>query len=71
MRYRQQDQNCIIKNIENNKAYVEFLSPQRAVTPSQSIVFYNDNICLGGGIIEKPGLSYYQKNKKKSITTNG
>jgi tRNA-uridine 2-sulfurtransferase len=50
-RYRQQDQACVIEKIENEIAFVSFESPQRAITPGQSIVFYNKNICLGGGII--------------------
>lgn len=52
VRYRQSDQPCIIESIEDGKAYVTFPETQRAVTPGQSIVFYDGDICLGGGIIE-------------------
>lgn len=51
IRYRQEDQPCVIQKIEDKVATVSFPHPQRAVTPSQSIVFYQDNVCLGGGII--------------------
>lgn len=54
IRYRQKDQKCTITKIENGLAYVEFPTPQRAITPQQSIVFYNKNRCLGGGIIRNP-----------------
>jgi tRNA-specific 2-thiouridylase len=53
IRYRQEDQDCIIEKIENGIASVTFLSPQRAVTPGQSIVFYQGETCLGGGLIKK------------------
>ncbi len=50
-RYRQADQACTIAQIENNVWQVTFDEPQRAVTPGQSVVFYDGDICLGGGII--------------------
>lgn len=52
-RYRQADQRCTIQHIQANHIHVTFAHPQRAVTPGQFIVFYNQDICLGGGIIEK------------------
>lgn len=51
VRYRQSDQPCIIHTIENGRARVTFPNPQRAVTPGQSIVFYDGQCCLGGGVI--------------------
>ena len=67
IRYRQQDQQCTITKIEDGKVFVIFDAPQRAATPSQSIVFYDKEVCLGGGVIETPGPSYYQKNKIVSL----
>lgn len=52
-RYRQPDQDCEIEMMDSTTARVRFSEPQRAVTPGQSVVFYQDDICLGGGIIEK------------------
>jgi tRNA-specific 2-thiouridylase len=50
-RYRQSDQACRVWITENG-CNVEFDTAQRAVTPGQSIVFYRDEECLGGGIID-------------------
>lgn len=50
-RYRQQDEACTIYPSENDSYRVEFAKPQWAITPGQSVVFYLDNECLGGGII--------------------
>jgi tRNA-specific 2-thiouridylase len=51
IRYRQMDQPCLIVSIEKNSAHVVFDALQRAATPGQSIVFYQGDLCLGGGII--------------------
>ncbi|EKD76898.1 MAG: hypothetical protein ACD_42C00540G0002 [uncultured bacterium] len=51
IRYRQHDQTCHIQLLENNSAKVIFDQPQRAITPGQSIVFYDREVCLGGGVI--------------------
>ena len=52
-RYRQAEQPCIIETHTENSYRVHFDTPQWAVTPGQSIVFYQDDKCLGGGIIDK------------------
>lgn len=54
VRYRQPDQACVIEKEENGTLYIRFDEPQRAVTPGQSIVFYQGDICLGGAIINRP-----------------
>jgi len=51
VRYRQPDQVCTIEK-EGGHYKVVFKASQRAVTPGQSIVFYTDDTCLGGGVIE-------------------
>lgn len=51
IRYRQKDQHCTIESIDQGVARVVFDEPQRAITPWQSIVFYQDDVCLGGGFI--------------------
>ena len=52
VRYRQADQECTVTAADDG-CRVEFDVPQRAVTPGQSVVFYNGERCLGGGIIER------------------
>ncbi len=51
IRYRQQENPCRIHNVTKRSLLVTFDSPQWAVTPGQSIVFYQHDTCLGGGII--------------------
>ncbi|MEI6334104.1 MAG: tRNA 2-thiouridine(34) synthase MnmA [Methylococcaceae bacterium] len=51
-RYRQADQACRVEPLANDRIKVSFDQPQRAITPGQSVVFYDGDICLGGGIIE-------------------
>jgi len=52
VRYRQVDQGCTL-NRHGSGYRVLFDSPQRAVTPGQSVVFYQGERCFGGGIIER------------------
>ncbi len=51
-RYRQADQNCSITLLNDNRLEAIFEEPQRAITPGQSVVFYVDDVCLGGAVIE-------------------
>jgi tRNA-specific 2-thiouridylase len=51
-RYRQTDQACTVR-ISGAACEVSFDTPQRAVTPGQSVVFYAGEVCLGGGIIQR------------------
>lgn len=51
-RYRQQDVACSIKIVEADVIEVTFAQPVAAVTPGQSAVFYDGEVCLGGGIID-------------------
>ena len=53
VRYRQEEQACMISPAQGNQHYVMFSTPQRAVTPGQFIVFYEKNLCLGGATIEQ------------------
>ena len=52
-RYRQEDQACTIISADNGQLSVEFDEPQRATTPGQYIVFYIDDHCLGGAVIQQ------------------
>lgn len=56
-RYRQGDQCCTV-SVTDDHWEVHFDAPQRAVTPGQSVVFYADDVCLGGGIIERTNAPY-------------
>lgn len=52
-RYRQPDQEVIVCIEDGNRAKVIFAKPQKAITPGQAVVFYQDQICLGGGTIDR------------------
>src|SRR4029077_18369874 len=51
-RYRQADAACRIQNAGKEDLEVEFTAPQWAVTPGQSVVLYQGDACLGGGVIQ-------------------
>jgi tRNA-specific 2-thiouridylase len=50
-RYRQADAACTLARVLESEIRVDFASPQWAVTPGQSVVLYDGEACLGGGII--------------------
>jgi tRNA-specific 2-thiouridylase len=52
IRYRQPDQSCEVQVHADGNCEVSFREPQRAVTPGQYVVFYEGEVCLGGGVIE-------------------
>lgn len=53
IRYKAQEQSATVYPLQDNKVNVVFEEKQRAVTPGQSVVFYDNDIVVGGGIIEK------------------
>ncbi len=56
-RYRQADQACSVK-VRGDLVMVEFEQAQRAVTPGQSIVFYQGKECIGGAVIDASNAPY-------------
>lgn len=62
VRYRQPEQDCTVTVLEN-KVKVVFDHPQRAMTHRQSVVFYQGELCLGGGIIEEIAPNYHELGK--------
>jgi tRNA-specific 2-thiouridylase len=52
IRHRHQDQACRVELTGADGCVVMFEQSQRAVTPGQSVVFYDGDTCLGGGVIE-------------------
>jgi len=52
IRYLHAAAKAVIFPLESNRVKVEFEQPQRAITPGQSVVFYKDDVVIGGGVIE-------------------
>jgi tRNA-specific 2-thiouridylase len=50
-RYRQHEEACVVDVDDAGTLEVRFARPQRAVTPGQSVVFYDGDTCLGGAVI--------------------
>ena len=65
-RYRQPAQDCTLIAQDGDRLLVEFSAAQRAVTPGQSVVFYQHDLCLGGGIIA----STEQRARPTPVTPN-
>ena len=51
-RYRQADEACEVEIAADGSVRGRFARPQRAVTPGQSLVLYDGEVCLGGAVIK-------------------
>ena len=56
-RYRQSDMPCEFANVNTEHFQLAFTQPQWAVTPGQSAVLYDGDVCLGGGIIASSSIA--------------
>jgi len=54
IRYNAPEVKGYLTHLDENKIRIEFAEPQKSVTPGQSVVFYQDDVVLGGAIIEEP-----------------
>jgi tRNA-specific 2-thiouridylase len=55
VRYRHAEAEASVTPLGNNSVYVKFTEPQMAITPGQTIVFYEGDTVIGGGTIMKHG----------------
>jgi len=53
IRYNFREKAAVIIPVENEMVKVVFKEPQKAVTPGQAVVFYQDDVVIGGGIIKQ------------------
>ncbi|WP_080129369.1 tRNA 2-thiouridine(34) synthase MnmA [Chlamydia suis] len=54
VRYRSPDEKCHVYPLEDGSVRVLFDTPVKAITPGQTVAFYQGDICLGGGVIDVP-----------------
>ncbi len=55
IRYKHREAKALLTSLDTDKILVEFEKSQRAITPGQAVVFYERNVVVGGGIIDKSG----------------
>jgi tRNA-specific 2-thiouridylase len=51
IRYKHIEAKAKLEMLESGQALVEFVKPQRAITPGQAVVFYDSEVVVGGGTI--------------------
>jgi tRNA-specific 2-thiouridylase len=55
IRYKSAEAPAHLEHLDSTTAHVTFSQPQRALTPGQAAVFYEGDVCLGGGLISQVG----------------
>lgn len=53
IRYLHREAEVEVIPLDKEKIHVKFRAPQMAITPGQAVVFYDGDIVIGGGVIEK------------------
>jgi len=69
-RYRQSDLACRVSSRDDGRARVSLSAPARAVTPGQYAVFYDGDVCLGGGVIAERRNTSAAARGARRISTN-
>jgi len=52
IRYRHPEADAVVTSLGEDKVNVKFTRPQMAITPGQAVVFYDEDVVVGGGTIE-------------------
>jgi Predicted tRNA(5-methylaminomethyl-2-thiouridylate) methyltransferase, contains the PP-loop ATPase domain len=53
IRYKSEESPAMIVSMQTNEAIIQFDVAQRAITPGQAVVFYKDDVLVGGGVIDR------------------
>ena len=53
IRYKSEETPAKILSMQTNEAIIQFDVAQRAITPGQAVVFYKDDVLVGGGVIDR------------------
>jgi len=65
-RYRQPEEPCEVTVEDSAGVHIHFERPQRAVTPGQSVVLYQGDVCLGGAVIERTDAAFAQRLEREA-----
>ncbi len=66
IRYNAPEVGCSLMILDDRHFKVDFKEPQRSITPGQSVVLYQGNVILGGGIIDQP-LQTFEENSGQKL----
>ena len=58
IRYRHPEAEAVVTPLGEDRVNVKFTRPQMAITPGQAVVFYDEDVVVGGGTIEGSKFKY-------------